>query len=143
MLTVEYEDEDPVSYVNAEDRVILECLKWWLGLTIRELYPMVSEAVLAGFDPIDADGDVFEFVGFGAPDPRNRVNLVEARKAAERDAKTCQMLLEGPQDTAEAVLRNSIEWLRFWQIRAPTAELREAFAKSLRRLETGRGDGDV
>ena len=40
---VEYEDEDPVTYLDWRDRVILETVKHWLGLTIREVYPMVCK----------------------------------------------------------------------------------------------------
>jgi hypothetical protein len=104
---------------------------------------MLQKMVLDGLDPIAADGDVFEFgYGLDVPEPNARVNLVEAGKACGRQIVMCQMLLEGEVDRAELVLRNSKEWLRFWERRAPTAELREAFGKSLRRLETGRGDGD-
>jgi len=141
--TVHYLDEEPVTYLRWEDRVMLEGLKHALGLTIREVYPMLQRTLIFGLDPIDADGDVFELGGFlEVPRPNAKVDVIEARKATERDIQTCQMLLEGPIDRAEVVLRNSIEWCRFWAMRAPTPELREAFEKSLRRLETGRGDDD-
>jgi len=60
--------------------------------------------------------------------------LDEARQECGRQIKVCQMLLEGEVDRAELVLRNSIEWCQFWSVRAPTAELREMFGKSLKRL---------
>ena len=89
-------------------------------------------------DPIVADGEVFEFDGMlDVPAPRARVDLLEARKEAERQAKTCEMLLEGEADRVKAVLRNSIGWLEFWRVRAPTEELRQKFGESLRRLLDG------
>jgi hypothetical protein len=143
MVEVHYIDEPPVTYLRPEDRVMLESLKHALGLTGREVYPMLQRILVEGLDPIDADGAEFELGGFlEVPRPNAKVDVIEARKATERDIKTCQMLLEGEVDRAELVLRNSIEWCRFWAERAPTAELREAFEKSLRRLETGRGDDD-
>ena len=39
--TVEYVDEPPVTYKCWEDRYLLEALKYGLGLTIREVYPML------------------------------------------------------------------------------------------------------
>ena len=58
------------------------------------------------------------------------------------------MLLEGEVDGARAVLRNSFQWLEFWSVRAPTEELREMFAKGLKRLLDGptateQGDGST
>jgi hypothetical protein len=142
MLTVEYDDEDPVSYRRWADRYLLEALKYGLGLTIREVYPMLQKMLTDGLDPIIADGEEFELGGLlDVPPPNAKLNLLEAISVAERDAKTCEMLLSGEVDRAELVLRNSIEWARFWSVRSPSLELREIFAKTLRRLETGRGDG--
>jgi hypothetical protein len=136
--TVKYVDEDPVTYRCWEDRVLLEAMKYGLGLTIREVYPMLRKLITEGLDPIEADGEVFEFGwGLGVPPPNARVSIAEAEKACGRQIVMCQMLLESPVDRAEAVLRNSIEWCRFWSVRAPTPELREAFGKSLKRLLEG------
>jgi hypothetical protein len=134
MQTVDYEDEGPITYLNGGDKVILEGLKGWLQLSVREVYPMLIRMFSDGVDPIIAHGDVFEFNAFGAPEPRDRVNLFDAVRAAERDARTCQMMLEGEADRAEAVLRNSKQWLAFWSERAPTEELRKKFSESLRQL---------
>jgi hypothetical protein len=138
--TVEYPGEDPpsVTYKCPIDKAILEYLKFALGVTIREAHAMAQEILNAMADPIIADGEVFELGGWLAvPGPRDRVNLAEAWKETERQAKTCQMLLEGEVDRAVVVLRNSIEWLEFWSVRAPTAEFRELFTNSLRQLLSG------
>jgi hypothetical protein len=136
--TVEYVDEPPVTYKCVEDRFLLEALKYVLGLTIREIHPMLEKLISDGLDPIDAQGDVFELgYGLDVPEPNAKVNYVETVQACGRHIVTCQMLLEGPVDRAEAVLRNSIAWCRFWSVRAPTPELREMFGKSLRRLVEG------
>ena len=39
METIEYVDEPPVTYKSADDRFLLEAMKYALGLTIREVYP--------------------------------------------------------------------------------------------------------
>lgn len=98
---------------------------------------MLERILAEGLDPIVADGEVFEFGNYDVPSPRAKVNLLEAMEVCGRHIATCQMLLSGPRDRAEAVLRNSIQWLEFWQVRAPTPEIREMFAKSLRQLLTG------
>ena len=138
-VTVHYSDEDPVTYHKPGDKILLETLKYWLGLTIREVTPMVCAMILAVDDPIVADGEEFE-IGSGwmrVPGPRDKVVLREAMEETGRQIKTCQMLLEGEADRAEVVLINSIRWLEFWQVRAPTEEMREMFGKSLRRLLGG------
>ena len=136
--TVHYPNEEPVTYKSAEDRCLLEALKYELGLTIREVYPMLIKLITEGLDPIDADGPEFEFGGFlDVPEPRAKVSILEARDECGRQIKACQMLLEGPVDRAEEVLRNSIQWCRFWSVRAPTPELREMFRHSLSRLLEG------
>ena len=136
--TVHYPDEGPVTYRSAEDRYLLEALKYGLNLTIREVYPMLIKLITEGLDPIDADGEEFEFAGLlDVPEPRAKVSIIEAREECGRQIKACQMMLEGPVDRAEAVLRNSIQWCRFWSVRAPTPELREMFGHSLRRLLEG------
>jgi hypothetical protein len=99
---------------------------------------MLIKLVTEGLDPIDADGEEFVFGGFlDVPDPRAKVSIIEAREECGRQIKACQMLLEGPVDRAEEVLRNSIQWCRFWSVRAPTPELRGMFANSLSRLLEG------
>jgi hypothetical protein len=130
--TVHYPDEEPVTYKSVGDRYLLEALKYGLNLTIREVYPMLIRLLTDGLDPIHADGPEFKFGGFlDVPDPMARVSIIAAREECGRQIKTCQMLLEGPVDRAEAVLRNSIQWCRFWSVRAPTPELREMFGRSL------------
>jgi hypothetical protein len=139
MLTVAYADEPPVSYLRPKDRVILETLKYELGLTIREVYPMVQEMIRL-CDPIIADGDVFEFDGLlGVPAPRDKVDFIAAMQECGRQIKTCEMLLSGDGDRAAAVLINSISWLAFWKTRAPTPELRDRFDNSLGQLLEGLG----
>ena len=46
--TVHYFDEEPVTYLRWEDRVMLEGLKHALGLTIREVYPMLQRMLISG-----------------------------------------------------------------------------------------------
>jgi hypothetical protein len=142
--TVRYSDEeDPITYrLGNGDRALLEAMKYALGLTIREVYPMLQKMLTDGLDPIIADGPEFEFDGvLDVPPPRAKVNLIEARDECGRQIKTCQMLLECDVecevDAAKAVLRNSIDWMRFWSVRSPTAELREMFGKGLKRLLDG------
>ena len=112
METVRYVDEDSVTYRRWEDRVLLETMKYGLGLTIREVYPMLCRLITDGLDPIEADGPEFELGGFlEVPGPRDKVNYIEVKDECGRQIKICQMLLEGPVDRAEAVLRTSIaEW---------------------------------
>src|SRR5262249_7830637 len=99
---------------------------------------MLIKLLNEGLDPIDAEGAEFEFgYGLDGAEPNARVNYAETVRACGRHIVTCQMLLEGPVDRAEAVLRNSIQWCEFWALRAPTPELREMFTKSLRRLVEG------
>jgi hypothetical protein len=132
---VEYEDEGPVTYVKPSDRVILEGLKYALNSTIREVYSMLIKALSDSIDPIRADGEVFEFSsGFDVPEPNARVNLYEAFRAAERQAKACQMMLAGEMDRARLVSRNTEAWMRFWIVRGPTPEVREMFERSLEKL---------
>jgi|SRR5215831_10384496 len=133
--TVHYTDEEPITYhSDRRDRFILETAKHILGLTIRELYPMVRRMLIQGFDPTIADGDEFEFGNFDVPFPNAKVNLLEAAEVCSRHIKTCEMLLSGPVNRAKIVSDNSELWLRFWQIRGPTEEIREAFGRSLEKL---------
>jgi len=133
--TVHYSDEEPITYrSDRRDRAILEAAKHILGITIRELYPMVARMLIEGLDPIGGDGDVFEFGNFDVPLPNASVNLIEAAEVCGRHIKTCEMLLTGPIDRAKIVSLNSEKWLRFWAKRAPTAEIREAFNHSLNQL---------
>lgn len=140
--TVKYDDEPPVTYKSDRDRILFETIKYVLGLTVREIHPMLERILAEGLDPIVAEGDVFEFGNYDVPLPNSRVNLLEAVEVCGRHIKTCEMLLSGEADRAEAVLRNSIRWLEFWQERAPTPELRETFARSLRQLLTGVMEAD-
>src|SRR5262249_34692154 len=108
--------------------------KYILGITVREVYPMVQQMLVEGLDPIIADGEVFEFGNFDVPSPNAKVNLIEAAEVCGRHIKTCEMFLSGEVDRARLVSRNSEMWLRFWATRAPTPELRDAFKRSLDRL---------
>jgi hypothetical protein len=127
-----------VGVAKPGDRVILETLKYLLGSTIREVYAVAQAIILTPMDPIKADGEVFEFRGMlDVPGPRDQVDLLEAREETGRQIKTCEMLLQGEVQCAKAVLTNSIRWCEFWQVRAPTPELRAMFGKSLRRLLSG------
>ncbi|PWT77883.1 MAG: hypothetical protein C5B60_02030 [Chloroflexi bacterium] len=134
MFEVKYPDDIAVAYRYELDQHLLEDAKFGLGLSIREAHEMVSRLIRDGLKLIVED------VGYSGlldvPDP-NVVNLTEAKSVCARHIKTCQMLLECEVDRAELVLRNSIKWCEFWSVRAPTAELREMFAKSLRRLVEG------
>src|SRR5262245_4866477 len=119
METIHYDDEEPVTYKSGRDKVLFETLKYALGLTVREIHPMLERILVDGLDPINADGPEFELGGglLEVPPPNARVNVIEAKDVCGRDIKTCQMLLEGEMDRAELVLRNSIDWLRFWSVR--------------------------
>jgi len=140
LITVKYPDEEgTISYRRPVDRPLLEYLKYNLGTTIREAHVMLQELLNPMVDPmVEAEGEVFELGGWlEVPPPDAKVNLAEAWQETERQAKTCQILLEGEVDRAVVVLKNSIQWLEFWSARAPTEELREMFADSLRRLLKG------
>jgi len=134
MFEVRYSDDISVTYQCELDQHLLEDVKFGMGLSIREAHEMVSRLIREGLALIVED------VGYSGlldvPDT-NVVSLNEAKSVCARHIKTCQMLLECPVDRAELVLKNSIEWLKFWAIRAPTPELREMFGKSLRRLLEG------
>jgi len=135
--TVHYVDEEPVTYRSDRDRVLFETIKSVLGLTVREIHPMLEKILAEGLDPVIADGELFEFGNYDVPPPNAKINLLEAAEICGRHIKTCEMLLSGEVDRAEAVLRNSIQWLEFWSVRGPTPEIREMLAKSLRKLLTG------
>src|SRR5262245_368650 len=137
MKTVEYPGEDPpsVTYRRPIDQALIEYLKYAVGMTIREAHTMLQAILNEMADPIVAEGDVFELGGWlDVPPPDAKVNLADAWQETERQAKACEMLLEGEVDKAVVVLKNSIEWLEFWSVRAPTPEYREMFADGLRRL---------
>jgi hypothetical protein len=137
LVTVKYDDEEPVTYKCNRDRVLFETIKAVLGLTVREIHPMLERMLAEGLDPITPTGDEFEFGDFDVPPPNANLNLLEAVEVCGRHAKTCEMLLSGEVDRARAVLRNSIAWLEFWRVRALTEELREMFSRSLKRLLDG------
>jgi hypothetical protein len=83
--TVEYVDEPPVTYRRPIDRVLLEAMKYGLGLTIREVYPMLIKMLTENLDPIEADGSEFKFgYGLGVPEPNAKVNYHEASEACGR-----------------------------------------------------------
>jgi len=78
---------------------------------------MARGIILREMDPIQADGEVFEFVEAApgsmpdfcwispaVPEPNAKVDLHEALKVAERDARACQTTLEWDNST-EAILR--------------------------------------
>ena len=134
MFEVRYPDDIPVTYQCELDQHLLEDVKFGMGLSIREAHEMVSRLLREGLKLIVEDVGYSGFLD--VPDP-NVASLGEAKSVCARHIKTCQMLLECPVDRAELVLKNSIEWLEFWAIRAPTPELREMFGKSLRRLLEG------
>jgi hypothetical protein len=154
MITVEYDDEDPVTYLSEKDRKVLEHLKYLFGGTIREVCEIARATILAELDPIpfSAQGEPFIFprpapgslpdfcwISPTVPDPYARVDLFEALNVAERDARACQMTLEYDNST-EAVLgvyRNTISWLRFWCVRFSKPEWRTRFAKELEAREEG------
>jgi len=138
METVQYVDDVAVTYLNDGDRVLLETLKYGLGVTIKGSHAMLEKIIIASLDPIIADGDEFEWGGFlEVPGPRDKVNLIEAREECGRQIATCRMLLESPDplcQLADLVSRNSEHWLEFWSVRASTPELRDAFKESLEKL---------
>lgn len=137
--TVEYPGEDPpsVTYRRPVDQALIEYL-YQAGMRIREAHAMLQEMLNPFVDPIDADGAEFELGRWlDVPPPDAKVDLREAWQETERQARTCQMLLSGEVDRAVVVLKNSIQWMEFWSVRAPTPEYREMFADSLRRLLKG------
>jgi hypothetical protein len=138
METIRYADDVAVTYLTEGDRVLLETLKYGLGITIREAHAMLERIITDSLDPIDADGEEFEFDDYLAvPGPRDRVSLIKAREECGRHIAMCQRMLEGPDPfgvMADHVSGNSEHWLRFWSVRAPTAELRDAFGESLEKL---------
>ena len=154
MITVEYDDEDPVTYLSEQDRMVLEHLKYLYGGTIREVCEVARATVLAELDPISfsAQGEPFIFprpepgslpdfcwISPEVPGPYAKVDLHEALRVAERDASASQTTLEWDNST-EAILRvygNTIAWLRFWSIRAPQAEWRARFVRELETREEG------
>ena len=153
MITVRYDDEDcPITYLNQRDRKLIEAVKFMWGISVREVCAMARGIILREMDPIQADGEVFDFVEAApgsmpdfcwispaVPEPNAKVDLHEALRVAERDARACETTLEWDSST-EAILRvyrNTITWLRFWSIRAPQAEWRARFSRELGAREEG------
>jgi hypothetical protein len=138
--TVYYPDEPPVTYKCPLDKAILEYLKYELNSTIRGVYAIAQEMLMAHIDPIVASGEVFELGNDlrSVPPPNAKLNVLEAWEEAKRHAKCCEMLLENEADSAELVLGNSIRWAKFWSVRASTPELREMFTRTFKRLSTGK-----
>src|SRR5262249_42932790 len=118
------------------------------GSTIRDGYDMAREIILAGFDPIEPDGEPFDFpqghwpdwwVSPNVPASNAKVDLFEALSVTGKDARACEMVLERDHsmEATLRVYRNTICWLRFWSIRAPQAEWRARFARELEAREEG------
>jgi hypothetical protein len=146
MITVRYPDEpDPITYLNEHDRELFEAVKLETGATIREICAVGRAIILADLYPIKAEGPVFIWPkgdGEGCsfcwisplvPAPDANCDVIEALNRWKRDCDACKHVLEN-DDSIEAtvkVLRNTICWLKFWQVRARTAELRGWYAKLL------------
>ena len=128
--------------VNLEDldddlRDLLEVCDLW-----RTEEEMMREMLLNAIDPITPLGDRFVFekrepndfyVSLEVPEPGAQVDLGVACEVAQKDAKACQLVLES-DPSLEAVIRvykNTLDWLRFWSVRFPNAEVRESLAKEL------------
>jgi hypothetical protein len=148
MITAKYPDEpDPITYASEHEQALYEAIKQSTGLTVREICAMAGAIILSEIDPIDATaepafdwpqaplGSQPDFCWFSpeVPDPLANVNVVEAFRKAQRDAQACKLTLEFDSSTEAAVrvLRNTIGWLRFWQIRARSPELRGWFSEQL------------
>jgi len=154
MITVQYDDEGPVTYLSEKDRKVLEYLKYRYGGTIREVCAIARATILVELDPIpfSAQGEPFVFprpepgslpdfcwISPEVPGPYAKVDLHEALRVAERDASASQTTLEWDNST-EAILRvygNTIAWLRFWSIRAPQEERLAGFVRELKTREKG------
>jgi hypothetical protein len=129
--TVRYEDEDPVTYRTEREKALLERVKYECGITIREIVDMLHI--------YDSEINVSLANQSVVPCPDSSKSLREALEEAEQDALKCAELLDGDCSISELinVLRNTIEWLKFWSVRATSSEAREAFGRQLADREQG------
>src|SRR5262245_49184533 len=100
MITVNYPDEGPVTYLSLRDKELLERVKRECGATIREIVTMIHQIFSADADPILVTGEPFRWhprvdgISPVVPPPYANVDIEEARRVSERDAMTCQSILE-------------------------------------------------
>jgi hypothetical protein len=144
MITVRYPDEpDPITYSNDKDRELFEAVKSATGATIREICAVGRAIILSDLDPIKAEGPEFIWpkppepdfwwINPSVPAPDANVCVVEALNHWMTDTDACKRVLD-VDDSIEAtvrVLRNTICWLKFWSVRARTAELRGWYSNQL------------
>ena len=138
--TVHYVDEEPVTYRSDRDRVLFETIKSVLGLTVREIHPMLEKILAEGLDPVIADGELFEFGNYDVPPPNAKINLLEAAEICGRHIKTCEMLLSGEVDRAEAAMRG--EKPDFLRVTRGNADYGGPVGRDMERLQ-GRSRNDT
>jgi hypothetical protein len=116
------------------------------GISVREICAMAREIILREMDPIEADGEEFDFptgnrpgwwISPRVPAPNAKVDLLEAWKFAEKDAEACRRVLvcDGSIGAAIRVYVDSTLWMRFWSVRFPDGKWRTAFAQQLEARE--------
>jgi hypothetical protein len=132
--TVSYEDEGPVTYRTEWEKSVLERAKHELKITIREIVDMLWL--------YDSEIDVSPLNQSLVPCPDSSKSFCEALEEAEHDALRCEAMLDSDCTIAELirVLHNTIEWLRFWKVRARRPELRAMFARQLADRDQGLTD---
>jgi hypothetical protein len=122
-------------YETQEERAVIEFVKRETGLKVREVCTMLSELIKLSIwtDPIIATGPKFDLSLGEIPHPYANVSLEQAFEVAREDAEACQKMLEmdGSVETLVTVLARTIRWLRFWEVRARSQELRDWYAEVL------------
>lgn len=127
--------------LTERERQQFERLARRYSLTVLEIMGIMNELATAGFDPIEAEGKAFEFSGGPAvvsrdyfehrkvPAPYANVDLIVAWDQTQTDAEIGRYLLDNhpSKAVAAAVIKNTIDWCRFWAVRHPISEGRERF----------------
>jgi hypothetical protein len=121
-------------------------------MEVVEILNMAREQELAEIDPIDADGEPYEWpqpakgepgwmslnwITPSVPKPDAKIDLLRAQETAKADAGTCKSLLNHDPSipTLLRVYRNQTDWFRFWSVRDPKPERRALNAAWAERCE--------
>src|SRR6476620_3022334 len=121
-------------------------------MSVVEILEMVREQVLAEIDPIDAEGEPYEWphpregeAGWMSlnwftaevPKPDAVIDLLRAWEQFKADTGTCEYLLNHDPSipTVLKIYRNQAAWFRFWSVRASRPEQRALNAAWAERCE--------
>jgi hypothetical protein len=139
-----------IIYQTEEQRQLYEGISERTGFSVKEIVEMVREYVSAALDPIEAEGELFEFepdpnapigdldwIDTEVPKPDAQVDLITALYKSKSDLRRCKQVLAKrvPLGKLLAVMRNMIGWLRFRAVRDPSPEGREEAKRQLAEWE--------